>query len=196
MPGHNIPPLLLWEDPYTTTPIFLPPFLLLLATTQFSLISVLSWFALATLFAVGAIKTYTYVMVNLLNKLPAEPSSDPLTPVYGISMTVPAEKVAGLSHNITDLLNSFLGELRRLFLAESIIDTIKFGASLYCLTYIGSWFNMLTIIIFLWSSLFIFPMAYIYNQETFDDIVEKAGAQITEIQIIKVASFLPKKKSE
>ena len=27
--------------------------------------------------------------------------------------------------------------MRRLFLAESIIDTLKFGASLYCLTYIG-----------------------------------------------------------
>ena len=33
---------------------------------------------------------------------------------------------------------TFPGELKRLFMAESILDTAKFGLSLYCLTYIGT----------------------------------------------------------
>ena len=40
-----------------------------------------------------------------------------------------------------------LTELKRLFFCENIIDTGKFTISLYCLTYIGSWFSLLTVVI-------------------------------------------------
>ncbi len=33
------------------------------------------------------------------------------------------------------------------FAVENMVDTIKFGLSLWCLTYIGSWFNATTLII-------------------------------------------------
>ena len=52
-------------------------------------------------------------------------------------MTVPAENVVDLSNYATDIINSGLAELKRLFFCENVIDTAKFGLSLYCLTYIG-----------------------------------------------------------
>jgi len=120
--------------------------------------------------------------VNLLAKLPNDGSADPLSVVYDVDLTIPADKVAGLSHTATDVVNSTLGELRRLFLAESIIDTLKFGASLYGLTYIGSWFNLLTLLIVGWCALFALPKVYLNNQESVDETV---GMVMEKVEGIK-----------
>jgi hypothetical protein len=55
-----------------------------------------------------------------------------------------AQEVCGaiISH-----LNRYVNQLRRLFLVEDLVDSAKFGAVLYFLTYIGSWFNGLTLVI-------------------------------------------------
>ena len=62
-------------------------------------------------------------------------------------MTVSSEKV----HEVADLsaarLNAALLELRRLFLVEDLIDSVKFGLILWAMTYVGSWFNGLTLVI-------------------------------------------------
>lgn len=43
--------------------------------------------------------------------------------------------------------NAAVSELRRLFLVEDLVDTLKFGGVLWCLTYLGSWFNGMTLVI-------------------------------------------------
>lgn len=62
-------------------------------------------------------------------------------------MTVTTEKV----HEVADLtaakLNAALLELRRLFLVEDLVDSVKFALVLWALTYVGSWFNGLTLVI-------------------------------------------------
>ena len=44
------------------------------------------------------------------------------------------------------------------------MDTIKFGLSLWGLTYIGSWFNAMTLIILAWVAAFSIPKLYKMNQ--------------------------------
>jgi len=44
-------------------------------------------------------------------------------------------------------INGFTSELRRLFLVEDIIDSIKFGVILWVFTYVGAWFNGMTLVI-------------------------------------------------
>ncbi len=62
-------------------------------------------------------------------------------------VTIPTEKI----HEVADLsaarLNASLLELRRLFLVEDLVDSIKFAVLLWCFTYVGSWFNGLTLVI-------------------------------------------------
>ena len=43
-------------------------------------------------------------------------------------------------------------------------DSGKFCISVYCLTYIGSWFNLLTLLILAWVAVFTLPKLYINNQ--------------------------------
>lgn len=183
-----IPSILLWEEPALSLAAFLPPLAALAALTCSSLVSVLAWAALLLLAGVAGIKLYVYVMVHLLAKLP--PDWDPLAPVYRLELTVPGDRVAALSHTATDLLNSTLGELRRLFLAESLVDTAKFGASLYCLTYIGSWFNLLSLVILAWCALFSLPRLYRDNQAAVDEVVTSVTSKVDELKGM-VSSSLP-----
>ena len=62
-------------------------------------------------------------------------------------VTITSEKV----HEVADLtaakLNASLIELRRLFLVEDLVDSVKFALVLWFFTYVGSMFNGLTLVI-------------------------------------------------
>lgn len=67
--------------------------------------------------------------------------------ILDLDLTLPAEKV----HEVADVAvahaNAAVSELRRLFLVEDFVDSLKFSVLLWCLTYVGSWFNGMTLII-------------------------------------------------
>ena len=54
-------------------------------------------------------------------------------------------------------LNCGILELRKLFLIDNMMDSIKFGLGLWLLTYIGAWFNAMTLVILAWVGLFTIP---------------------------------------
>lgn len=164
----------------------MPVLLATLALCYSSLISVVAYCCLLLLVLVVSCKAYSYVMNNLLNK----PTSDPLTEVYGLELSLSPDSVVNMSAYSTDILNSGISELRRLFLAESIIDTAKFGVSLYCLTYIGSWFNLLTLVIVSWVTLFTLPKIYLNNQAAIDPIIDQVRTQVVELKE-KVVTMVP-----
>eukprot|EP00090_Calanus_glacialis_P025866 TRINITY_DN405_c0_g1_i1.p1 TRINITY_DN405_c0_g1~~TRINITY_DN405_c0_g1_i1.p1 ORF type:complete len:217 (-),score=49.07 TRINITY_DN405_c0_g1_i1:180-770(-) len=188
-------PLLYWEDPVQSGAVFIPVFTFLMAVQYNSLISVFAYAALLVLTIVGGCKAYVYVMVGLLKKLPDEPSSDPLHMVYEVNMNIPAENVVKVSNYATDVVNSGLTELKKLFFCENMIDTVKFGISLYCLTYIGSWFHFLTIIILAWTGIFTLPRVYLNNQAAIDDVVNTVKTNVDGMKE-KVSALFPTKASE
>jgi hypothetical protein len=55
-----------------------------------------------------------------------------------------AQQIAGVA---ATHINAYISELRRLFLVEDMIDSMKFGFLLYLMTYIGAMFNGMTVII-------------------------------------------------
>lgn len=62
-------------------------------------------------------------------------------------LALPQEKVQQIANVGVVHINAFLAELRRLFLVEDLVDSIKFALLLWCLTYLGSWFNGMTLVI-------------------------------------------------
>lgn len=62
-------------------------------------------------------------------------------------LQLPQEKVQQVTGVAVTHINSVLAELRRLFLVEDLVDSIKFGLMLWCLTYVGAWFNGMTLVI-------------------------------------------------
>ena len=122
----------------------------------------------------------------------AEPGSDPLAKVAAMPITVPTDTISKMSPCVASSLNTFTSELRRLFLVENMVDTIKFGLSLWLLTYLGSWFNFLTLVILAWLGLFTAPKLYINNQAQVDEVVGKVMAQVDEVKG-KVLAMIPNK---
>jgi reticulon-1 len=62
-------------------------------------------------------------------------------------ITLTEEKVQEVASVTVSHVNCTLTELRRLFLVEDLVDSIKFGVLLWVFTYVGAWFNGMTLII-------------------------------------------------
>jgi hypothetical protein len=67
--------------------------------------------------------------------------------ILELNLTLPQDKVREVTDIAVAHVNAAALELRRLFLVEDLVDSIKFGVLLWCLTYVGSWFNGMTLII-------------------------------------------------
>merc|ERR1712098_830885 len=103
--------------------------------------------------------------------------------------------ISELAPCLASSINSSVAELRRLFLVENMVDTIKFGLSLWLLTYVGSWFNALTLVILAWIVAFTAPKLYLNNQAQVDEVLGKVMAQVEEVKG-KVLSMIPNKSVE
>merc|ERR1719266_1870726 len=176
-----LPSILYWEDPIQSGAVF--------GSVLVVLLSLASYSCLALLLGVLGVKLYSFVMVKMGK---AEAGSDPLAKVAAMSVTVPTETISNMSPCVAGSLNKFTTELRRLFLVENMVDTLKFGVSLWMLTYIGSWFNMLTLVILSWIALFATPKLYQQNQEQVDQVLGQVMAHVEDAKS-KVLALIPNK---
>jgi hypothetical protein len=187
-----LPSVVYWEDPVQSGAIFGSILIGLIALASCSLITVCSYSCLCLLSLVILVKFYSFVMVKAGK---AEAGSDPLAKVSTFPLAVPADKVSSVAPCLAGTMNCTVAELRRLFLVESMVDTIKFGLSLWLLTYVGAWFNALTLVIVAWVGLFTIPKVYINNQAKVDEVLGKVMAQVQEIKE-KVVALIPIKGGE
>ena len=155
-----------WVDPIYTGVVFGTVMATLISICYYSLISVCAYTSLFILMVVAGLKLYTYVMVTFLKKETANPIAkytgkkfdcfrtyyDKVSSVsmltyssvikfeffiLGMDVTIAPERVNEFANKATNKLNGAIVELRRLFLVENMMDSIKFGLSLWVLTYIG-----------------------------------------------------------
>merc|ERR1712168_1324508 len=161
-----------WEDPIYSGVVFGSVFSTLVAICYYSLISVFAYASLTLLMAVIGIKIYTYVMVTFLKK----ETTNPIAKIAGCELTIPADRVDDYASRGTDKVNC----------------SIKFGLSLWVLTYIGSWFNAMTLLIMGWVGLFSVPKIYVNNKAQIDPVLDQIKAKLNEVSD-KVTSLMPAK---
>ena len=70
------------------------------------------------------------------------------------------------------------------------METLKFGLSLYVLTYVGAWFNALSLVILAWIGVFTLPKLYLNNQAAVHEVVGEVAGQVNEVKA-KVVDALP-----
>jgi len=177
-----------WEDPIYSGVVFGSVLSTLVAICYYSLISVLAYASLTILCAVIGIQIYTYVMVTFLKK----ETTNPIAKIAGCELTIPADRVNDYASRGTEKVNCAIKELRRLFLVENWLDSIKFGLSLWVLTYIGSWFNAMTLLIMGWVGLFSVPKIYVNNKAQIDPVLDQVKAKLNEVSD-KVTALMPAK---
>ncbi|TRY88918.1 hypothetical protein DNTS_027659 [Danionella cerebrum] len=136
--------LLLWKDVHSSSLVLLVLLLLLVSLCVFSIISVISNTALALLSLSITLRVYRGV-TNALSK--SRDTTHPFSVYLQMEVFVSPAEVEKHSERILNVINRAITELRRLFLVEDLIDSLKCVVLLWFLTRIGSWFNGLTLII-------------------------------------------------
>lgn len=182
--------LIYWRDPKQSGPVFGGVLVVLLALTYFSLISVIAYLSLFTLTGTTAFRIYK----NIVQAIQKTGDGHPFKQYLDLDVSLPQDKVQEVCTVATAHLNAAIVELRRLFLVEDLVDSAKFGVLLWVLTYLGSWFNGMTLIIIAWVALFTLPKIYQANQVQIDTNLEIVRVKIAEIaEKVKAAIPIGKK---
>lgn len=185
--------LVYWRDIKKSALVFGSGFFLLLSFILFSLVSIVSYISLAAL----SISISFVVYKKVLNAVQKTSEGHPFKEYLEKDLTPPSEKIHEWADIITDHLTCVLKELRRLFLVEDVVDTLKMALLLWVLTYIGDWFNGMTLVIIGFVGAFTVPKFYETFQVQIDHYIGIAKTRVTETyHLLREKVPLPFKKTE
>ncbi|KAI4891070.1 hypothetical protein NFI96_002407 [Prochilodus magdalenae] len=185
--------LLYWRDVKNTGVVFGASLLLLFSLSVCSIISVLSYIALALLSVTITFRIYK----GILQAIQKSDEGHPFKQYLAQEVALPAEVVHKYSDIALGRINATIIELRRLFLVEDLVDSLKFAVLMWILTYVGALFNGLTILILGLVSAFTCPMLYEKHQTQIDHYVALVNNQVKDV-VGKIQAKIPgaKKKTE
>uniref|UniRef100_G3PCJ1 Reticulon n=1 Tax=Gasterosteus aculeatus TaxID=69293 RepID=G3PCJ1_GASAC len=185
--------LLYWRDVKKTGVVFGAALLLLLSLTVCSIVSVCSYVGLALLSVTICFRIYK----GILQAIQKSDEGHPFKQYLDQEVALPEDVVHKYSDLALAKLNKTVCELRRLFLVEDLIDSIKFAGLMWVLTYVGSLFNGLTILILVLIGVFSCPIVYEKHQTQIDHYVALVNNQVKDI-VGKVQAKVPgmKRKAE
>merc|ERR1719187_2575224 len=107
-----------------------------------------------------------------------------------MNLEISNETLEKLLNNLVEIYNTTSVELRRLCLVTNYLDSAKFAVILYVTTFIGSFFNTLTLLTLGWVLTFVIPTVYEQNQAKVDEVLAQVKTQY-EVINKKVAAMLP-----
>ncbi|XP_074600074.1 uncharacterized protein LOC141854329 isoform X2 [Brevipalpus obovatus] len=176
-PFGFISKLIYWRDVKLSGVAFASGLLLLLSLACCSIISVVSYLSLALLGSAIAFRAYKSVM-QAVNKLD---EGHPFQKYLDLEIKPSDERV----HQTVDIVLQHgiiaFNKLRKVFLVEDIVDSLKYLAGFWALTYIGSWFNGITLITLSFIALFSVPKFYEMNKAQIDGYLTLACNQMQGI---------------
>ncbi|XP_025411697.1 reticulon-1-A-like isoform X2 [Sipha flava] len=187
---EKLPPkveaLVYWRDPVSSGIVFGATLVVLLSFAYMSLISVIAYLAMFIQSACIILRLYK----TALQTVHKTTESHPFQEYLDLDIRLPQEKAEELSKLAVVHINAVLVELRRLLLAEDLVDSAKFFGILWVLTYVGALFNGLTLIIIGFVALFTLPKVYENNKTQIDQNIDVVRSKIAELTN-KVRAAIP-----
>ncbi|XP_022330011.2 reticulon-1-A-like isoform X8 [Crassostrea virginica] len=186
--------LIYWRDVKKTGVVFGSMLFILLSLSCFSVLSVLAYLSLAILTVTLSFRIYK----NVLQAVQKSGEGHPFKQFLEMSIDLPEDKAREAVVDVLKHLNCTIRELRRLFLVEDLVDSIKFGLLLWVLTYVGSWFNGMTLIILAVVAIFTLPKVYETYKVQIDHYVDIVRTQKDNVwkQVQEKVPFLKKKEKK
>jgi len=172
--GDKVVELIYWKDIKKSAVVAASSLLLLIALSIFSVLTVVSYISLTVLTVTFSYAVYKRTLAAI------QKSSDghPFGQYLEMDLSISPEKAQEYAEIISGYMATYVGELRRLVLVEDMIDSIKFGIFLWVMTYVGAWFNGLTLLILGLVSMFSLPKTYEVYQEQIDAYLALAQDQV------------------
>ncbi|XP_071392712.1 reticulon-3-like isoform X4 [Centroberyx affinis] len=169
--------LLYWRDVKTTGVVFGAALLLLLSLTVCSIVSVCSYVGLALLSVTICFRIYK----GILQAIQKSDEGHPFKQYLDQEVALSEDTVHKYSDVFLAKVNKTIGELRRLFLVEDLVDSIKFAVLMWILTYVGALFNGLTLLILCLVGVFSCPIIYEKHQVQIDHYLGLVNNQIKDV---------------
>uniref|UniRef100_A0A667WRY6 Reticulon n=1 Tax=Myripristis murdjan TaxID=586833 RepID=A0A667WRY6_9TELE len=148
--------LIYWRNVAKTGVVFTGLVVALASLFQLSAITVLSHLCLGVMCVTFPIRFY----YKLLELLRWNPGVHPFQSYLNEDSTLTDKDTVMLVEEVVLLIAFAVTEIKRLLFIESVIDSVKFVALLYLLTYVGSLTNGLTLVIAAVIALFSLPLLY------------------------------------
>ncbi|XP_026886306.2 reticulon-1a isoform X1 [Electrophorus electricus] len=185
--------LLHWRDVKRSGLLFGSVLLLLFSLTQFSVVSVGAYLALATLSASISFRVYK----SVLQAVQKTDEGHPFKAYLEMEIALSPEQISKYVDKTQLYVNYTLRELRRLFLVQDLVDSIKFAVLMWLLTYVGAIFNGLTLLLLAVVSMFTMPVVYEKYQTQIDQYLGLVRTQVNSI-MGKIREKVPgaKRKNE
>uniref|UniRef100_A0A8C4JIF3 Reticulon n=1 Tax=Dromaius novaehollandiae TaxID=8790 RepID=A0A8C4JIF3_DRONO len=157
--------LLYWRDIKKTGVVFGASLFLLLSLTVFSIVSVTAYIALALLSVTISFRIYK----GVIQAIQKSDEGHPFRAYLESDLAVSEELIQKYSNVVLGHINGTVKELRRLFLVDDLVDSLKFAVLMWVFTYVGALFNGLTLLILALISLFSVPVIYERHQDPSKD---------------------------
>ncbi|XP_048690330.1 reticulon-2 isoform X2 [Caretta caretta] len=180
-----------WRDTRTSALVFTGIMVTLLSLLHFSIVSVGSYGALAVL----GITLTLRLSRKGLQVLHRSDGANPFQAQLDADLPLSQEQLERLTARLSRDILAAAHTLRRLFLVEDLVDSIKFAFLFYILTYVGAVFNGLTLLILGVISAFTFPLLYRQHQAQIDQYVGLVRNQLSNLRA-KIQAKLPSAKAK
>ncbi|XP_035250788.1 reticulon-1a isoform X1 [Anguilla anguilla] len=185
--------LLYWRDVKQTGVLFGSVLLLLFSLTQFSVVSVAAYLALAALSATISFRIYK----SVLQAVQKTDEGHPFKSYLDMEISLSHDQIQKYADSAQLYANTTLKELRRLFLVQDLVDSLKFAVLMWLLTYVGALFNGLTLLILAVVSMFTMPVVYEKYQAQIDQYLGLIRTHVNSV-VGKIQAKIPgaKRKAE
>uniref|UniRef100_A0A3Q3WSQ3 Reticulon n=1 Tax=Mola mola TaxID=94237 RepID=A0A3Q3WSQ3_MOLML len=157
--------------------VFSSVLLLLFSLTQFSVVSVGAYLALAALSATISFRIYK----SVLQAVQKTDEGHPFKSYLEMEIALSQDQISKYADKILLYTNTCMKELRRLFLVQDLVDSLKFAVLMWLLTYVGALFNGLTLLILAVVSMFTMPVVYEKHQAQIDQYVGLIRTQVNSV---------------
>nr|XP_030124568.3 reticulon-4 isoform X1 [Taeniopygia guttata] len=185
--------LLFWRDIKKTGVVFGASLFLLLSLTVFSIVSVTAYIALALLSVTISFRIYK----GVIQAIQKSDEGHPFRAYLDSDVAVSEELIQKYSNVVLGHVNGTVRELRRLFLVDDLVDSLKFAVLMWFFTYVGALFNGLTLLILALISLFSVPVIYERHQAQIDHYLGLVNKNVKDA-MAKIQAKIPglKRKTE
>ncbi|XP_044517958.1 reticulon-1 isoform X1 [Gracilinanus agilis] len=183
--------LLYWRDIKQTGIVFGSFLLLLFSLTQFSVVSVVAYLALAALSATISFRIYK----SVLQAVQKTDEGHPFKAYLELEISLSQDQIQKYTDYLQLYVNSAAKELRRLFLVQDLVDSLKFAVLMWLLTYVGALFNGLTLLIMAVVSMFTLPVVYFKHQAQIDQYLGLVRTHVNTV-VGKIQAKIPGAKRQ
>ncbi|XP_074554401.1 reticulon-3-B-like [Halichoeres trimaculatus] len=174
--SHSALQLVHWDEPKKSAAAFGLSLLVLVSVATLSVISVVSYLLLTCLCITITFRVYK----SVIHAVQKSEEGHPFRSLLDRDISLSSETVHQLADQSLVHLNWFSSQARRLLLVEDLVDSLKLAGVMWLMTYIGSIFNGVTILILADIIFFTTPLIYKKKKTQIDHHIEVIRCKVDE----------------